>query len=111
MQALLALSRVIDAVNQKLGVIADWLLLLSCLISAGNAFSRYAFSISSNAWLEIQWYMFGALVMLGASYTLKRNEHVRVDIVYANLSTRRQIGIDVFGGVLFPLPETIIPTD
>jgi TRAP-type mannitol/chloroaromatic compound transport system permease small subunit len=108
MQALLALSRVIDVVNEKLGVVADWLVLLSCLISAGNAFSRYAFSISSNAWLEIQWYMFGALVLLGASYTLKRNEHVRVDIVYSNLSTRKQIAVDIFGGILFMLPATII---
>src|SRR6266550_889321 len=101
MNRLLALSRVIDLVNEKLGVIADWLVLLSCLISAANAFSRYAFSVSSNAWLEIQWYMFGALVLLGASYTLKKNEHVRVDIVYSNVSTRRQIGIDIFGTVLF----------
>jgi TRAP-type mannitol/chloroaromatic compound transport system permease small subunit len=108
MKVLLALSRAIDALNERLSVIADWLVLLSCLISAGNAFSRYAFSISSNAWLEIQWYMFGALVLLGASYTLKRNEHVRVDIVYSNVSTRRQIGIDIFGTVLFLLPATII---
>ena len=78
---LLSLSRLIDSANEYLSVIADALVLLSCLISAGNAFSRYAFSISSNAWLEIQWYMFGALVMLGASYTLRKNEHVRVDIV------------------------------
>ena len=108
MKGLLALSRAIDALNQRLSVIADWLVLLSCLISAGNAFSRYAFSISSNAWLEIQWYMFGALVLLGASYTLRRNEHVRVDIVYSNVSTRRQIGIDIFGSILFLLPATII---
>jgi TRAP-type mannitol/chloroaromatic compound transport system permease small subunit len=108
MQALLALSRVIDAVNEKLSWIADWLVFLSCLISAGNAFSRYAFSVSSNAWLEIQWYMFGAVVMLGTSYTLKRNEHVRVDIVYSNLSTRKQIAIDIFGGILFLLPATLI---
>ncbi|MEA3192117.1 MAG: hypothetical protein QOD26_450 [Betaproteobacteria bacterium] len=104
----LALSRGIDALNEKLGVIADWLVLLSCLISAANAFSRYAFSISSNAWLEIQWYMFGTLVLLGASYTLKKNEHVRVDIVYSNISTRRQIWIDIIGGVLFLLPATLI---
>ena len=110
MKRLLALSRGIDALNVKFGWIADWLVLLSCLISAGNAFSRYAFGISSNAWLEIQWYMFAALVMLGASYTLQRNEHVRVDIVYANVSTRRQIGIDIFGFVLFMLPATIIMT-
>src|SRR5687768_4014971 len=110
MRPLLAFSRGIDALNAKLGWIADWLVLLSCLISAGNAFSRYAFGMSSNAWLEIQWYMFAALVMLGASYTLQRNEHVRVDIVYANVSTRRQIGIDIFGFVLFMLPATIIMT-
>ena len=108
MSWLLALSRMIDAVNQRLSQIADWLVFLSCMISAGNAFSRYAFSISSNAWLEIQWYMFGTLVLLGASYTLKRNEHVRVDIVYSNLPTRWQIGIDVFGAILFLLPATLI---
>jgi len=108
MKVLLALSRAIDAVNEKLSWIADWLVFLSCLISAGNAFSRYAFSISSNAWLEIQWYMFGALVMLGTSYTLKKNEHVRVDIVYSNISTRKQIGVDIFGTILFLLPATLI---
>jgi TRAP-type mannitol/chloroaromatic compound transport system permease small subunit len=108
MNKLLALSRAIDFVNEKLGWIADWLVLLSCLISAANAFSRYAFSISSNAWLEIQWYMFGTLVLLGASYTLKKNEHVRVDIVYSNISTRRQIWIDIIGGLLFLLPATLI---
>jgi TRAP-type mannitol/chloroaromatic compound transport system permease small subunit len=105
---LLRFSGLVDAMNERLSHIADWLVLLSCGISAGNAFSRYAFSISSNAWLEIQWYMFGALVMLGASYTLKRNEHVRVDIIYTNVSTRRQIGIDIFGTILFLLPATLI---
>jgi len=108
MNRLLALSRAIDFVNEKLGWVADWLVLLSCLISAGNAFSRYAFGLSSNAWLEIQWYMFGALVLLGASYTLKRNEHVRVDIVYTNIATRKQIAIDIFGTILFMLPATMI---
>src|ERR1044071_3087677 len=108
MKPLLALSRAIDAINERFGYVADALCFLSCLISAGNAFSRYAFGISSNAWLEIQWYMFGALVMLGTSYTLRRNEHVRVDIVYAQLSTRRQIGVDIFGCILFLLPATIV---
>jgi len=108
MKALLAISRVIDKLNEKLALIANFLVLLACLISAGNAFSRYAFSLSSNAWLEIQWYMFGALVMLGASYTLKRNEHVRVDIVYGNLPTRGQIWVDIVGSVLFLLPATLI---
>jgi TRAP-type mannitol/chloroaromatic compound transport system permease small subunit len=104
MKQLLGFSRLIDVINERLSVIADWLVLLSCLISAGNAFSRYAFSISSNAWLEIQWYMFGAMIMLGASYTLNRNEHVRVDIIYGHLSTRVQIWIDLVGGLLFLLP-------
>ena len=108
MNALLAFSRVIDAMNERLSYIANWLVLLSCLISAGNAFSRYAFGLSSNAWLEIQWYMFAALVMLGTSYTLKRNEHVRVDIVFSNISTRRQIGVDIFGAIFFLLPATLI---
>ena len=108
MERWLALSRGIDALNEKFGWVADWLVLLSCAISAANAFSRYAFSISSNAWLEIQWYMFGALVMLGASYTLNRNEHVRVDIVYTNLPTRGQIWVDIFGCILFLLPATLI---
>ena len=110
MKFLLSLSRWIDSANERLSVVADSLVLLSCLISAGNAFSRYAFSISSNAWLEIQWYMFGALVMLGASYTLKKNEHVRVDIVYTNLPTRAQIWIDIVGAVLFLLPAAVILT-
>jgi TRAP-type mannitol/chloroaromatic compound transport system permease small subunit len=110
MKLCLGFSRAIDAMNERVGFLAEWLVLLSCLISAGNAFSRYAFGISSNAWLEIQWYMFAAVVMLGASYTLKKNEHVRVDIVYANVSTRRQIGIDIFGFILFMLPATVIMT-
>ena len=109
-KSLLALSRHIDTLNRHIGKIATWLVLISCVISAGNALSRYTISVSSNAWLEIQWYMFAAVVMLGASYTLKRNEHVRVDIVYANVSTRRQIGIDIFGFILFMLPATIIMT-
>ena len=108
LEKLLAFSSLIDRLNQKVAVFADWMVLLSCLISAGNAFSRYSFSLSSNAWLEIQWYMFGAMILLGASYTLKKNEHVRVDIVYGHLSTRAQIWIDIIGGVLFLLPATII---
>jgi len=74
------------------------------LISAGNAFIRYGLSYSSNAWLEVQWYLFGAIVMLGASYTLQRNEHVRVDIVYGNVSDRTRLWIDVFGLIVFLLP-------
>jgi TRAP-type mannitol/chloroaromatic compound transport system permease small subunit len=110
LKALLALSRLIDAANKHLSKIASWLVLLSCVISAGNAFSRYLISVSSNAWLEIQWYMFAGMFMLGASYTLCRNEHVRVDIVYAHLSTRAQIWIDLICGLLFLLPATLILT-
>src|SRR6185503_14241731 len=78
----LALSTFIDRLNERLGYLADWAVVLACAISAGNAMVRYAFDMSSNAWLEIQWYLFTVIVMLGASYTLNRNEHVRVDITY-----------------------------
>jgi TRAP-type mannitol/chloroaromatic compound transport system permease small subunit len=106
--ALLRFSRVVDAVNERFGWIANWLVLLACFISAGNAASRYAFSMSSNAWLEIQWYMFSGMFLLGASYTLKVNEHVRVDLIYANVSDRTRLWIDVFGLILFLLPATIM---
>ena len=111
MQALLAVSRAIDWINARLGVVACWLVLIACLISAGNAGSRYLFSISSNAWLEIQWYMFSGIFLLGASYTLKVNEHVRVDLIYAHVSGRARLWIDVFGIIFFLLPATIILTD
>ena len=78
------------------------------LISAGNAASRYAFSASSNAWLEIQWYLFAGMVLLGAPYTLKLNEHVRVDLFYGMMSERVRIWIDIIGGLLFLLPICII---
>jgi TRAP-type mannitol/chloroaromatic compound transport system permease small subunit len=106
--ALLRLSQVIDFVNARFGRIANWLVLLACLISAGNAMSRYAFDLSSNAWLEVQWYMFALLVMLGAPYTLQRNEHVRVDIIFLNLSLRGQLWIDILGAIFFLLPACII---
>jgi TRAP-type mannitol/chloroaromatic compound transport system permease small subunit len=108
--ALLGLSRVIDAINEKFGVIANWLVLLACLISAGNAASRYLFSASSNGWLEIQWYMFAGMVLLGAPYTLKMNEHVRVDLIYGMVSERTRIWIDIIGGLLFLLPICVILT-
>ncbi|HEU5296618.1 MAG TPA: TRAP transporter small permease subunit [Burkholderiaceae bacterium] len=104
MSVLLRLSRAIDWLNARFGVIANWLVLLACLISAGNAGSRYVFSVSSNGWLEIQWYMFGAMVLLGAPYTLKANEHVRVDLIYGLASERARIWIDIVGGLLFLLP-------
>src|SRR6185369_9757656 len=108
MRNLLALSRVIDAFNEKFAVIANWLVLLSCLISAGNAMSRYAFSLSSNAWLEVQWYMFAGMVMLGAPHTFKVNEHVRVDLLFSSVSERTRIWIDILGIIFFLFPICII---
>jgi TRAP-type mannitol/chloroaromatic compound transport system permease small subunit len=108
MSGLLAVSRVIDWLNERFGWICDYMLAAACLISAGNAFMRYAFSYSSNAYLEIQWYLFGAAVMLGASYTLKRNEHVRVDVIYGQLSDRGRLWVDLFGFIIFLLPVTLI---
>ena len=107
----MAISRVIDWINARFGTVACWLVLIACLISAGNAGSRYLFSMSSNAWLEIQWYLFSGIFLLGASYTLKVNEHVRVDLIYAHVSPRARLWIDIFGIVSFLLPATIILTD
>lgn len=109
-QALLAFSRAIDWINDKFGHIANWMVLWACLISAGNAFSRYLFSESSNGWLEIQWYLFAGMVLLGGPYTLKMNEHVRVDLVYGFVSERTRIWIDIIGGLLFLLPICLILT-
>ena len=109
-RALLPFSRAIDALNEKFGVVANYLVLFAALISAGNAASRYLFSQSSNAWLEIQWYMFAAMVLLGAPFTLKMNEHVRVDLVYGMVSERTRIWIDILGSLLFLLPICVILT-
>jgi TRAP-type mannitol/chloroaromatic compound transport system permease small subunit len=103
-KALLKLTRVIDFVNDRFGEVANWLVLLACLISAGNAASRYLFSLSSNAWLEVQWYMFAGMVLLGGPYTLKVNEHVRVDLIYSSVSERVRIWIDILGCLLFLHP-------
>ena len=104
MHALLRVARLIDALTERVGRAARWLILLTVLISAGNALARYAFNASSNAWLEIQWYMFAAMFLLAAGYTLKHDRHVRVDIFYGMLSTRGQVWLDVVGGTLFLLP-------
>jgi TRAP-type mannitol/chloroaromatic compound transport system permease small subunit len=107
-EALLKLSRAIDYVNEKFGVIAIWLVLFACLVSAANATVRYMLNLGSNAWLEVQWYMFAAIVMLGAPYTLKLNEHVRVDLIYGSVSPRTRLWIDLIGGILFLLPICVI---
>jgi TRAP-type mannitol/chloroaromatic compound transport system permease small subunit len=108
LKELLKLSRGIDWINWRFGVIATWLVLIACLVSAGNAFSRYLFSESSNGWLEAQWYMFAGMVLLGAPYTLRMNEHVRVDLIYGSASERTRLWIDILGGVLFLLPMCLI---
>jgi len=105
---LLAISTAIDWLNAKVGTVANFLILLSCLVSAGNAMSRYAFSLSSNAWLEAQWYMFAVVVMFGAAYTLRRNEHVRVEIFYLLLSERGQQWLDLICTVIFMVPVCIL---
>ena len=108
MRALLSLSTAIDWMNEKIGVLCNWLVLLACMVSGGNAMVRYAYDQSSNAWLEVQWYMFAVIVMFGASYTLKRNEHVRVDLFYMTLSRRGQLWVDILGTLVFLLPTCII---
>ena len=102
------ISRAIDWLNDRLGVAANWMVLVACLISAGNAMMRYAFDMSSNAWLEIQWYLCAAMVMLGASYTLRMNEHVRVDIVYTHLSERGKEWLDLVGTAVFLVPSMFV---
>ena len=108
MRALLGLSTIIDVINEKIGVVCNWLVLLACMVSGGNAMIRYAYDQSSNAWLEVQWYMFAVIVMFGAAYTLKRNEHVRVDLIYSSVSERTRIWIDILGCLLFLLPICVI---
>ncbi|WP_421988340.1 TRAP transporter small permease subunit [Roseococcus sp.] len=101
MGPLLSASHAIDVLNRWVSRLAVWAVLLACVVSAGNAAVRYLVSYSSNSWLEVQWYLFTVIVMLGAGYTLHRNEHVRVDLVYGNLPSRARLWVDVFGLVLF----------
>ena len=108
MRPLLALSNAIDLLNQRLGTICNFLILAAVVVSAGNAMIRYAFGYSSNSWLELQWYMFAIIVMFGASYTFKRNEHVRVEIMYLMLSERGQIWLDMIGTLFFLIPSCLL---
>ncbi len=107
MTALLQLSRAIDWLTDGFAVLAKWAVLLSCLISAGNALVRYLVHYSSNGLLEIQWYLFAACVMLGAAQVLRLNEHVRVDVFYGRYSGRTQALIDLAGLLLFLLPVMV----
>lgn len=108
MSFLLSLSKYIDALNERIGLGISWALLLAVLICSGNAIVRYSFNISSNAWLEIQWYLFGAIFLLASSYTLRRNEHVRIDVIVGRFSKRTQAWVDVFGFIFFLLPATLL---
>jgi TRAP-type mannitol/chloroaromatic compound transport system permease small subunit len=101
---LLGISRLIDAVNERIGKITAWAIVVAVLVSAINAIIRKVFGTSSNAWLELQWYLFGAVFMLCASWTLKANEHIRIDIFSSRLTKRSRDGIDIFGHLFFLLP-------
>lgn len=107
MNALLKLSRQIDALTERIGKTARWLVLVVVLISAANAAMRYAFNYSSNAFLEIQWYLFGLIFLSCAGYTLLRNEHVRIDLISGRFSKRGQTWIDIFGILFFLMPMAI----
>ena len=110
MQYLLALSRVIDKISDTVGKSVMWMILVAVLVSALNAIVRKAFNYSSNAWLELQWYLFGAAFMLAAANTLKQNEHVRIDVFYGTRSRSTQHWIDLFGHVFFLLPFAALMT-
>jgi len=101
---LLGISRLIDAANERVGKVTAWAIVVAVLVSAINAIVRKVFGTSSNAWLELQWYLFGAVFMLCASWTLKANEHIRIDIVSNRLTKRRRDWIDIFGHLFFLLP-------
>lgn len=101
---LLSLSLFIDRLNERIGRIVMWGVLAATLIATGNALAKHFLGQGSNAWLEAQWYAFGALFLLGAGYTLKHNGHVRIDVLHQRLSARTRAWIDLLGGLLFLLP-------
>src|SRR5688572_16321783 len=105
---MLATARAIDALNDRVGRAVAWLVLAAVLVSSGNAVSRYAFNLSSNAWLEIQWYLFSAIFLLAAGYTLKAGAHVRIDILYGRYSARGRAWADILGAVFFLMPMALL---
>lgn len=107
MTLLLKLSQLIDWINERVGKGAFWLILLMTVISAGNATYRFIFNDSSNGWLEIQWYLFAAVFLLCAPYTLQKNEHVRIDVISSNFGPRGLAMIDIFGTLFFLLPMVV----
>lgn len=108
MNILLRLSRVIDAINNGVGHLTYWLVLVAVIISSGNATVRYVFNTSSNAWLELQWYLFSAIFLLCAGYTFLKNEHIRIDVVVGRFSRRVHAWIDVFGILFFLFPMAVL---
>jgi TRAP-type mannitol/chloroaromatic compound transport system permease small subunit len=102
------LSALIDTINEKIGLSIRWLILIMVVVSSGNATVRYIFNYSSNAWLEVQWYLFAAVFLLCAGYTLLRNEHIRIDVVCGKLSRPTQIWIDILGTIFFLFPMVIL---
>ena len=107
MKTLLRLSGLIDALNERVGHLTYWLILVAVMVSAGNALMRYTFNIASNAWLELQWYLFSAVFLFCAGYALLHNQHVRIDVISGHLSKRARAWIDVIGTVFFLLPMAI----
>jgi TRAP-type mannitol/chloroaromatic compound transport system permease small subunit len=107
MKLWLSLSRAIDALNEHVGKFSYWLILAAVLISTGNALMRYTFNVGSNAWLEIQWYLFSFVFLFCAGYTLLHNQHVRIDVISAHLSARGRAWIDIIGSIFFLLPMAI----
>lgn len=105
---LLRLSGAIDLLNQRVGHLVYWAILAAVVVSAGNALVRYAFDTSSNAWLELQWYLFSAVFLLASGYTLQHNQHVRIDVVHSHLPPRVRAWIDLVGGLLFLLPMAVV---
>ena len=108
MTALLRVSKLIDAISNRIGQTIYWLVLISVIVSSGNAVVRYIFDYSSNAWLELQWYLYTSFFLIGAGYTLLRNEHVRIDIINSRLSPRARAWIDLLGGLFFLLPIALL---
>jgi len=108
MKGLLVISRTIDRINGWIGRWVAWLILAAILISAGNAIVRKLFDTSSNAWLELQWWLFGAVFLLCASWTLSSNEHIRIDIVNNHLPRSARNIIDVIGHTLFLIPMCLV---
>ena len=108
MDALLRLARLIDSVNERIGKLAGWFGLAAVIVCTINAIFRYTVNMSSNAWLELQWYLNAVMFLLVAGYALKRNDHVRIDVIAGRLSLRAQAWIDILGGLLALLPTTLI---